>query len=65
MQQEEYTIEMQEAFAAKLPLRRLGRPADVAALFAFLVRLGRGGAAGGQDECRRREGQGESRDEGS
>ncbi len=37
MQAAEYTDEMQAAFAAKLPLNRLGRPEDVAALFAFLA----------------------------
>jgi len=37
MQEAEYTPEMQRAFAAKIPLNRLGRPADVAALFAFLA----------------------------
>ena len=37
MQAAEYTAEMQRAFAAKVPLRRLGRPEDVAALFAFLA----------------------------
>jgi meso-butanediol dehydrogenase/(S,S)-butanediol dehydrogenase/diacetyl reductase len=37
MQAAEYTNEMQSAFAAKLPLNRLGRPEDVAALFAFLA----------------------------
>lgn len=37
MQAVEYTPEMQRAFAAKIPLDRLGRPADVAALFAFLA----------------------------
>jgi len=37
MQEAEYTLEMQRAFADKVPLRRLGRPADVAALFAFLA----------------------------
>lgn len=37
MQAAEYTVEMQAAFAAKLPLRRLGRPEDVAALLAFLA----------------------------
>lgn len=37
MQEAEYTLEMQRAFAAKVPLGRLGRPADVAALFAFLA----------------------------
>jgi len=37
MQEEEYSTEMQQAFAAKLPLNRLGRPEDVAALFAFLA----------------------------
>jgi len=37
MQEAEYTPEMQRAFAARIPLRRLGRPEDVAALFAFLA----------------------------
>jgi len=37
MQEVEYTPEMQRAFAAKIPLNRLGRPEDVAALFAFLA----------------------------
>jgi NAD(P)-dependent dehydrogenase (short-subunit alcohol dehydrogenase family) len=37
MQKAEYTQEMQRAFASKLPLDRLGRPEDVAALFAFLA----------------------------
>jgi meso-butanediol dehydrogenase/(S,S)-butanediol dehydrogenase/diacetyl reductase len=37
MQKAEYTQEMQQAFASKVPLNRLGRPEDVAALFAFLA----------------------------
>jgi NAD(P)-dependent dehydrogenase (short-subunit alcohol dehydrogenase family) len=37
MQAAEYTPQMQRAFADKLPLKRLGRPEDVAALFAFLA----------------------------
>lgn len=37
MQKAEYTQEMQDEFAAKLPLKRLGNPEDVAALFAFLA----------------------------
>jgi meso-butanediol dehydrogenase/(S,S)-butanediol dehydrogenase/diacetyl reductase len=37
MQAAEYTDQMQSAFAAKLPLNRLGKPEDVAALFAFLA----------------------------
>jgi NAD(P)-dependent dehydrogenase (short-subunit alcohol dehydrogenase family) len=37
MQEAEYTPEMRRAFANKLPLDRLGWPADVAALFAFLA----------------------------
>jgi NAD(P)-dependent dehydrogenase (short-subunit alcohol dehydrogenase family) len=37
MQAAEYTDQMQSEFAAKLPLNRLGRPEDVAALFAFLA----------------------------
>ncbi len=37
MQEAEYTPEMRRAFEEKLPLRRLGRPEDVAALFAFLA----------------------------
>jgi len=36
-QEAEYTPEMRQAFASKLPLNRLGRPEDVAALFAFLA----------------------------
>ena len=36
MQEAEYTLEMRHAFEAKVPLERLGRPEDVAALFAFL-----------------------------
>jgi meso-butanediol dehydrogenase/(S,S)-butanediol dehydrogenase/diacetyl reductase len=36
MQEAEYTLEMRRAFASKLPLNRLGRPEDIAALFAFL-----------------------------
>ncbi len=36
MQEAEYTPEMRHAFEAKVPLRKLGRPEDVAALFAFL-----------------------------
>jgi meso-butanediol dehydrogenase/(S,S)-butanediol dehydrogenase/diacetyl reductase len=37
MQEAEYTPEMLAAFQAKVPLDRLGRPEDVAALFAFLA----------------------------
>jgi meso-butanediol dehydrogenase/(S,S)-butanediol dehydrogenase/diacetyl reductase len=37
MQEAEYTPSMLAAFAAKIPLARLGRPEDVAALFAFLA----------------------------
>ena len=37
MQEAEYTQEMRRAFEDKLPLRRLGSPQDVAALFAFLA----------------------------
>lgn len=37
MQEAEYTPEMRQAFATKIPLNRLGRPEDVAALFAFLA----------------------------
>jgi meso-butanediol dehydrogenase / (S,S)-butanediol dehydrogenase / diacetyl reductase len=37
MQEAEYTPEMRKAFEDKLPLRRLGSPQDVAALFAFLA----------------------------
>jgi NAD(P)-dependent dehydrogenase (short-subunit alcohol dehydrogenase family) len=37
MQKAEYTPEMRHAFSDKLPLKKLGRPEDVAALFAFLA----------------------------
>jgi len=37
MQEAEYTPEMQRAFENKLPLKKLGKPEDVAALFAFLA----------------------------
>ena len=37
MQEAEYSPEMRYAFSAKLPLGRLGKPEDVAALFAFLA----------------------------
>jgi NAD(P)-dependent dehydrogenase (short-subunit alcohol dehydrogenase family) len=37
MQEAEYTPEMRRAFENKVPLKRLGRPEDVAALFAFLA----------------------------
>ncbi|MDP2974858.1 MAG: SDR family oxidoreductase, partial [Anaerolineales bacterium] len=33
----EYTPDMRRVFEDKLPLRRLGKPEDVAALFAFLA----------------------------
>jgi len=36
MQKAEYTPEMLHAFESKVPLRRLGKPEEVAALFAFL-----------------------------
>ncbi len=36
MQESEYTPDMRRAFESKVPLHRLGRPQDVAALFAFL-----------------------------
>ena len=36
MQEAEYTPEMRRAFENKLPLKKLGKPEDVAALFAFL-----------------------------
>jgi len=36
MQEAEYTPEMRRAFENKLPLNKLGKPDDVAALFAFL-----------------------------
>ena len=47
MQEAEYTLEMQRAFASKLPLDRLGRPEDVAALFAFLASDDAGFITGG------------------
>jgi meso-butanediol dehydrogenase/(S,S)-butanediol dehydrogenase/diacetyl reductase len=37
MQAAEYTPEMQASFSSKVPLGRLGRPEDVAALLAFLA----------------------------
>lgn len=37
MQEAEYTPDMRRSYEAKLPLGRLGRPQDVAALFAFLA----------------------------
>jgi NAD(P)-dependent dehydrogenase (short-subunit alcohol dehydrogenase family) len=37
MQEAEYTADMRRVFAHKVPLQRLGRPEDVAALFAFLA----------------------------
>ncbi len=37
MQEAEYTLEMRRTFSSKLPLNRLGRPEDVAALFVFLA----------------------------
>jgi len=37
MQEAEYTPEMRRAFENKLPLNKLGKPEDVAALFAFLA----------------------------
>jgi NAD(P)-dependent dehydrogenase (short-subunit alcohol dehydrogenase family) len=37
MQEAEYTTEMRQAFENKVPLCKLGRPEDVAALFAFLA----------------------------
>ncbi|MBN1273344.1 MAG: SDR family oxidoreductase [Candidatus Aminicenantes bacterium] len=37
MQEAEYTQEMIRDFSAKVPLRRLGKPEEVAALFAFLA----------------------------
>jgi len=37
MQEAEYTPEMRRTFENKVPLRRLGKPEDVAALFAFLA----------------------------
>lgn len=37
MQKAEYTQAMLDAFASKVPLKRVGRPEEVAALFAFLA----------------------------
>jgi NAD(P)-dependent dehydrogenase (short-subunit alcohol dehydrogenase family) len=37
MQEAEYTEEMRQTFENKVPLRKVGRPDDVAALFAFLA----------------------------
>jgi len=36
MQKAEYTVEMLHAFEDKVPLKRVGRPEEVASLFAFL-----------------------------
>jgi NAD(P)-dependent dehydrogenase (short-subunit alcohol dehydrogenase family) len=36
MQEAEYTPEMLQTFSGKVPLRRVGYPEEVAALFAFL-----------------------------
>jgi NAD(P)-dependent dehydrogenase (short-subunit alcohol dehydrogenase family) len=36
MQEAEYASEMRRAFESKVPLGRLGKPEEVAALFAFL-----------------------------
>ncbi|MCK4582005.1 SDR family oxidoreductase, partial [Candidatus Bathyarchaeota archaeon] len=36
MQEAEYTPEMLHEFESKVPLKRVGRPDEVAALFAFL-----------------------------
>jgi NAD(P)-dependent dehydrogenase (short-subunit alcohol dehydrogenase family) len=37
MQEAEYSAEMRDVFSSKIPLGRLGRPDEVAALFAFLA----------------------------
>jgi meso-butanediol dehydrogenase/(S,S)-butanediol dehydrogenase/diacetyl reductase len=37
MQEAEYTPEMLQAFESKVPLKRVGRPEEAAALFAFLA----------------------------
>jgi len=37
MQEAEYTPEMLHEFESKVPLKRVGRPEEVAALFAFLA----------------------------
>jgi meso-butanediol dehydrogenase/(S,S)-butanediol dehydrogenase/diacetyl reductase len=37
MQEAEYTPEMLNEFESKVPLKRVGRPEEVAALFAFLA----------------------------
>jgi meso-butanediol dehydrogenase/(S,S)-butanediol dehydrogenase/diacetyl reductase len=37
MQEAEYTPEMQRVYASRIPLGRLGKPEEVAALFAFLA----------------------------
>jgi meso-butanediol dehydrogenase/(S,S)-butanediol dehydrogenase/diacetyl reductase len=37
MQEAEYTVEMRKTYENKVPLRALGKPEDVAALFAFLA----------------------------
>jgi NAD(P)-dependent dehydrogenase (short-subunit alcohol dehydrogenase family) len=37
MQEAEYTPEVRRTFENKVPLRKPGRPEDVAALFAFLA----------------------------
>ncbi len=37
MQETEYTVEMLDAFRKKVPLERVGKPEEVAALFAFLA----------------------------
>jgi meso-butanediol dehydrogenase/(S,S)-butanediol dehydrogenase/diacetyl reductase len=37
MQEAEYTPEMRRSYESKIPLARLGRPEDVAALFGFLA----------------------------
>jgi NAD(P)-dependent dehydrogenase (short-subunit alcohol dehydrogenase family) len=37
MQEAEYTPDMLHAFQRKVPMNRLGKPEEVAALFAFLA----------------------------